>query len=774
MSERKNIDLLSLLLYAPLWLVFICFSNVGLQAEPFGLSLLFALCFAGLNPFFCGGAYFLSSLFFWEWKTCLSYLLQGLLIPLCFYLADKFQRNRDRRIRDLFLPFSGLVFSLVVFCFLPDFRAYPLPFALPFLSDVWAQKGVFCSVILLLAVPFSVASYALFRKLLKCRLRASEILFSSLLYLLSGLGFCRFFGLDAYLGVSFFFLLLFFYVTKNLSGVVLSFLLSLPCALLGGMDISRFFILSILLTFFCNTGKWGLVFSLLAATFAFAYFDGLFLLQIDLLLPKLLSYILPCLFFLLLPKGLTNKLENELIFYREKYLSRITVNLGRAAVGGQLFELSALFKEIQTTFLSLNENEEGKKNAQSFIVNTVYQDFCRSCPSFIHCQARGLRRELQKLIEIGCQKGRVSLIDMSETLVHACERQSDLLHVANVQLTDFRRYMTEAENAASGRELLASQAQGVSEILKNVALEQSQPLELQTQAERTLSIAFLQAGIVCKELMLYHEDEEFTLSLITYGKTNVRHLADVAGHVLQTPLIISKKVPLSRENCCFILKKRPTYDAAFGIASLPKAGEKACGDNHLVVKIDEKRFIVALADGMGSGEYARKISACTLSLLESFYRAKMPSSLILSTLNKLLSFSKEETFSCVDIAVVDLENGKADLIKIGSPSSYVLSEKSLHVLESASLPLGILDSLRPACASYPLKSDDVLLFVSDGISGALGSTSDMCDLLKRASASNPQALADHLLEVALKKYGGVAKDDMTVVAVRLFKPADAA
>ena len=148
----------------------------------------------------------------------------------------------------------------------------------------------------------------------------------------------------------------------------------------------------------------------------------------------------------------------------------------------------------------------------------------------------------------------------------------------------------------------------------------------------------------------------------------------------------------------------------------------------------------------------------------------MPSELILSTVNKLLSFGKEESFTCVDIGVVDLDTGKADLVKIGTPSAFILSEKSMQILESSSLPLGILDSLRPDCASYTLKDNEVLLFVSDGISGAFGSSADLYDLLKTAPVSNPQRLADSIMENALQKYGDVAKDDMTVVAVRLFKP----
>ena len=142
--------------------------------------------------------------------------------------------------------------------------------------------------------------------------------------------------------------------------------------------------------------------------------------------------------------------------------------------------------------------------------------------------------------------------------------------------------------------------------------------------------------------------------------------------------------------------------------------------------------------------------------------------LFLSAVNTLLSFSKEETFACVDIAVIDLAHGRADIVKIGSPVGFILSGNTIKVLDSGSLPLGILDSLRPETASYILQENDVLLFLSDGITGAFGSTGDLYDALKNAPISNPQQLADYILERALIAYGGQAKDDMTALAVRLF------
>jgi stage II sporulation protein E len=460
------------------------------------------------------------------------------------------------------------------------------------------------------------------------------------------------------------------------------------------------------------------------------------------------------------------ELENKLVFYREKHLSRIAINRNRAAIGKQLFEISSVFREIQTTFASLGTTE-AEEGAKEYVRACVIEDTCKHCGQYRACLRKESNKELDKLIDVGCLKGKVSLIDMPAKLGELCIDQSSVLYAVNRQLGDYKKYMTETENAASGRSLLAGQAQGVSEILKNLALEQSEPLRIYTEKERALSVALLTAGIVCSEVLIY--GEEPTLSLITYGRADVKKIAAVASHLFDMPMMISERIALNKDKYCCILRKKPYFDAAFGVAAMKKTGETASGDTHSVIRIDERKFLVALSDGMGSGEYARRISESTISLLESFYRAKMPSDTVLSTINKLLTFNKEETFACVDIAVVDLDDGRADVVKIGSPVGFILSGNTVRLLENASLPLGILDSLHPDPSAYELLENDTLLFLSDGVTDAFGSTSDLYEVLKTLPSHNPQQLADLLLSEALKAYGGSAKDDMTAVAVRLFK-----
>lgn len=762
MNERKKFNFSTVLLYILLFIAMFALYYVGGNGEPFFLALLYAMLAAGLNPVVSCLLYALSGLSGFTLHFLPVYAGQAAILCIVFCVYAKLKKKAS------VLPLACVALSLALFVAFSPFTPYNIPLKLPFSLGAITQKIILSGLILLLSAMFTVALKALFNKLLRCRLKAEEIIFSVLFFVLCGVGICRIVSVTAYMGIAFLVLLLFACATKDASALVCAFALSLPSAFVGGVSPERFFVYGIAVVLFIKMGRLPAVLALLAVFFAYGYFDGIYALKTSLLVQSILSALIPSLLFLLIPSPLVRKMENKLVFYREKHLSRIAINRNRAAIGEQLFEISGVFREIQTTFaaLSTNEAEEG---AKEYIRGCVIESVCKSCANYRTCMARGLENGLNKLIDVGCAKGKTSLIDIPSDLAESCVNQSGVLYAVNRQIGDYRKYMLETENAASGRQLLANQAQGVSEILKNIALEQSEPLTIYSEKEKQLNVALLKAGIVCSEVLIAGDEDSLTLSLVTFGKADVKKIAAIASHVLAAPLIISERLTLSKDKFCCILHRKPYFDAAFGVATLTKTGEIASGDTHSVIKIDERRFMIALSDGMGSGEYARRISESTISLLESFYRAKMPSSLVLSTINKLLTFSREETFACVDIAVVDLDNGEADIVKIGSPMGFILSGNALHILESASLPLGILESLHPDTSSYTLQEDDVLLFLSDGITSAFGSSSDLYETLKNIPASNPQQLADALLAKAVALYGGTAKDDMTVLAVRLFK-----
>ena len=755
MVLKKSVDYFRVLLYLLFGLSMLFLRFLLNNGEPFALALVYALGRAGLSPYLSAFLFVCTAVVDFELSQCLLYALQALLLCIGFAIRTRLYQT-DARAKE-FPALFMLALALGAFVAAAPFTPYPLPFAIS-LPDI-AQKTVIGAFIFLLSAAFAVGLKGLLHKFLHCRLRADELTFCLLFFILTGVGLCRLFGFNAYMGVAFFVLLAFSYVTKDATACVCAFVLALPPFLALGFPPNRFFIYGVMLTLFSKSGRLATACSFLCVFFLYAYADGTYALQTAGLVQAVLSAVIPALCFVLLPTPFIRELENKLVFYREKHLPRIAINRNRAMVGQQLFEISAVFKEIEATFgvLGATGAEEGaQEHIRALVVANI-------------CMRKKVQESFLAVIKIGCAKGKASLIDLPKPVADYCVRQSDVLYAINTQIGEYRKYMLETENASAGRALLARQAQGVSEILKNLALEQSEPLKIYTQLERQLNSALLQVGIVCSEVLICGNEDDVTLSLISYGKADVKKISAVASHILATELTISKRLTLGNDKFCCILRKKPLFDAAFGVATATKNTETASGDTHSVIKIDERRFLVALADGMGSGEYARRISESTISLLESFYRAKMPQNTVLSTVNKLLTFSAEETFACVDIAVVDLTCGRVDLVKIGSPVGFILSNNTVKVLENGSLPLGILDALRPTTNSYELCENDVLLFLSDGVTDAFGSAGDLYDVLKTLSIRNPQQLAENLLQKALENYGGVAKDDMTALAVRLFR-----
>ena len=234
-------------------------------------------------------------------------------------------------------------------------------------------------------------------------------------------------------------------------------------------------------------------------------------------------------------------------------------------------------------------------------------------------------------------------------------------------------------------------------------------------------------------------------------------------------MILSDRVEISEDKCYLLFTHAPEYDAVYGLARAIKDGSDMSGDTHAVTRVEGDRLLVALSDGMGSGKEAENLSSTTLSLIESFYKAGLSSPLILNTVNKLLSINTEDSFTALDLSVIDFNACTADFIKYGSPYGFIISDQGIRIVEGNSLPLGIIDELKPSVCTAPLNDGDIILLLSDGVSDAFGSSGEVIDFLRTLPAKNPQTLADEVLYTAIKKNGGEKKDDMTALAVRIFK-----
>lgn len=737
--------------------------------EPFSLALYAAAMACGLHALPMTGLYLLAGgLSLTAAPVAFAvYAAQGVFLGAVFFFYER-KKLHMRAEAALFLLIAQVPFVLI--------------YGKLLYGDYWRAAIVAAGIYALAFVFIGALRFALLRAG-RCLPSAEELIFCGAAAAAAGIGLYNSAGAYAYEAAALLALLLCCGLLRSGNAVFCAFVLAVPPAVCESVAAAApvltapaaYVLYAALALAFLRSGKLPAALAVFLADVAVLYFTQFYTAEapaaaltgarfyLTLLMP-----LVPCLLFALIPERALGALSRRLRRFGAKPLTRASINRDRARVGEKLFEVSAAFREIECAFRSFNQPEEGNA-LLGFVREELEKERCAQCEKQAVCRKEGTAEELDKLIAVGAAKGKVNLIDLPAQLAAQCADPAGLLFALNKLLAEYRRRAADEESAAKGRELMAELAQGLAETLKNLALEESAPVGVQAAKESELRAALGRAGVACGEVLVYGEEPRILIA--TYGRESGETLRAAVEEVFRFPAVLAARQALSADKQCYVFRRMPRYDAAFGVASRTKDGEEACGDTHSLIRIDERTFLCALSDGMGSGAAARTVSDRALSLLESFYRAGMRGEFALDAVNGLLTAAREESFACIDAATVDLDTGRTDIVKIGSPLGFLLSESRTEILESDSLPLGILDEVRPTVLSREMADGDVLLFLSDGITEAFGSSADIADFLSRANLSNPQTLADELLRAALEHAGGAAGDDMTAVAVRLFERA---
>ena len=197
--------------------------------------------------------------------------------------------------------------------------------------------------------------------------------------------------------------------------------------------------------------------------------------------------------------------------------------------------------------------------------------------------------------------------------------------------------------------------------------------------------------------------------------------------------------------------------------------ESVCGDNVTVFKNSEGRFFAFISDGMGCGAEASAISQMAVSFLCNMLTVGSLSEELISMLNSFLrSVSYENRVECsatLDLFEIDLMNGRSKFYKCGAAPSYVYRKGRLFKLRSETMPIGILPDVDLKTSSLELRRGDVIVMVSDGVTGEGEECPWLFDLL---SQSLPSRSLDRIAELIVKySASNGSTDDISVLIIRI-------
>ena len=209
---------------------------------------------------------------------------------------------------------------------------------------------------------------------------------------------------------------------------------------------------------------------------------------------------------------------------------------------------------------------------------------------------------------------------------------------------------------------------------------------------------------------------------------------------------------------------------ALGIAEKIKENSKISGDSTLTIRLKDGKYLVALSDGMGSGENARQSSLKALKMLENLFLSGFDKNTSMELINSSLISQNDEIFATLDIAIVDLYNGCVEFIKGGACPTYIKNSNKVQIIKSNSLPAGIINNDSLQLFDKDIEAGDIMVMCSDGI---LDSNIEYKNkelwvkyLLEDIETNNTKKIADLILNEAVDNNFGIAKDDMSVIACK--------
>ncbi len=752
-------DYISVFKYLCIFFIFVVFNNIEKEILPYSSAVLIAFICQG------SGAIILSLLYLLSFFVCGAFglLASQAIFALFFIIVSFIYKKSGAKIKYECLAYC--IVALLGFILLGDT-----------INTIPLTKRIITSLII---VALSLISYVVVRafeeKGLKVKYSFDEFFSLIVFTAFFGTGICNFVSPYLWRTISVVIILLVCYLCKTGISTLVSAILGIGISLYYG-DVSYLSIFVI----YSVAGSVLTPFSRYVAGISIVFLDYILELIFGLYggysVIEFLSVLSGCVVFSLIPTKALFNFKEKLYSFRERQLIRQTINTNRLTLSGRLYDLSGVFTEMANAFESFKKNGIDQTKAKSIMVKQIQTTVCDECEYKAKCKKKDkeFKLGLEKITDIGFAKGKLSLIDVPKEISDCCLRPNNILFGLNKLLSQFRSYALERANLNTGRDIIASQAVGVAEILRGLAIDSGSTLKFYNRMERKLCENLYKSGFISSELLIYGDGERLSVGLITTMKEiNVKAIENIIKKTLGADVELCDKTQICEDKCYLLFKRSTQFDAVYGLSRVTKDGSSTCGDTYSVMRITDDRLLVALSDGMGSGEQAEDISSTSLSLIESFYKAGLSSPLILNTVNKLLSVNTEDNFTALDVSIIDLKTCNADFIKYGAPYGFIIGEQGIKIVEGNSLPLGIIDELKPTVCSTTLNDGDILLLLTDGISDAFSSSGAIIDFLRLQTAKNPQTLADSILSKAVELNGGLKKDDMSALAVRIFKRTSA-
>lgn len=438
--------------------------------------------------------------------------------------------------------------------------------------------------------------------------------------------------------------------------------------------------------------------------------------------------------------------------------------------------LSQVFRSMSTSRNAYAADELG--HIQSELTGKL----CASCDSCALCWERDPAPVYGALFQLisGIWRGDSPAEAGEEELGRYCKRSRDMVEEATRVFERVNLNRAWYHRLLENREVIAEQLDAMVYIMQDCAREERVLDAKEKRLLAELGYRAKEQGIVVLEMHLIERPDgrlklEATLKSRLGGCVAVKTFVAAASHVLDRRMRATADARsfIAKEPVSFVFYEDTVFRSVQGISRMKKDEAKISGDNFSFLELDRGELLLGLSDGMGSGSTACRESEMVLDLVERFLEAGFSVETAIRMMNSAMVMKGEnDLYSTVDLCRINLYNGRAKLYKIGAAATFIKREEEVECIAASGLPVGAKTIVDVESQEVTLENGNFVVMVTDGVLEYLHvpkPEETMREVIAGIRTNNPGILAKRIMERVMLFTGGVAKDDMTVLAACIWE-----
>lgn len=598
---------------------------------------------------------------------------------------------------------------------------------------------------------------------------------SAAIIAICALGSKGFFGFAAAVAAGSYIILLAGYSAGSAVGCAAGAVFAFSLIIMAGGDVNMFMMFSIagLCGGAFNSKRALTAFSFAAGTAIPAFYTGA-----EMTVSVCLAIGAAIIFFVLTPEKVFENINtfasHEAEFNSEEYFMRI-----KELTNKKLKAFAGAFGALAGAFETAEETEGITPKGAGVIIDDVSRRVCESCSMSLYCwrtKSFEVYGAIQQVIGEIETNGAVNEKNLPSWLKNGCVRLSKLTEETVLCVKEYKTNMAWQNRMNESRNILREQLKSVEKIVGDLGSQVVQMPRFNESIAKEVRAALERKNIEVKKVFAVKEAERGYIIYVTMRPSGrgaeCRDLALLSVNRITGRQFVMEQDKCSSDKngfCTVAFKENQGLVFETAVSKEVKSGSSKTGDTAFSGEYEPKKAVMALCDGMGSGEEAARQSLKAIDLTKKFVKAGFDLSLTLKVLNSALSVGRGDMYTTLDICSINLFTGECEIIKNGGSTIFIYSGGEIRAIRSTSLPVGVICDWQGERTVAALKSGDSIIMVTDGITDAFGIENEEKAVAEAAARSggNVDKMAALIVEAAKRADGGQPCDDMTVVVGRV-------